>query len=137
MEAAESSMNRLIIKPPPEFTLAMERTATSLYSQCRTPIDLEMYTEYMEMMRAAARRADISLLMNMPEPEEWTRQLKEKAVVQNNSPNKKQTEAAESSRNCPITYPPPEHILVTEMMRAAILAMVEWDRCPEYVEMMP
>ena len=95
-----------------------------------------MHPEYIEMMRPAVRRVDIPLLMNMPEPEEWTRQLKEKAVVQNNSTKKKQTEAAESSRNCPITYLPPEHILVTEMMRAAILAMVEWDRDPDYVEMM-
>ena len=33
-------------------------------------VEWDRYPEYVEMMRAAIRRADIPLLMNMPEPEE-------------------------------------------------------------------
>ena len=58
------------------ITLAMERIAAALYVPGRTPIDREMYPEYMEMMRVAVRRVDIPLFMNMPEPKEWSRQQK-------------------------------------------------------------
>ena len=38
------------------------------------------------------RRADIPLLMNMPEPEEWSRQQQEKAEAQSTLPKEERME---------------------------------------------
>ena len=67
-----------------EATNKMEATDSSTMS--RTII--EYPPQYMQMMRAAVRRGDIKALMNMPDPDEWSRQQKEQAEAQN-SPVKK------------------------------------------------
>ena len=55
----------------------MKMEATNLSTPSRTPI--EYPPQYMEMMRDAIRWVDIKALMDMPDPEEWSRQQNEKA----------------------------------------------------------
>ena len=84
-------------------------------------VEWDRYPEYVEMMRDAIRRADIPLLMNMPEPEEWSRQQREKAEAQTNLQKQDQMEEKSEKEDSEISVEEKhdKHLLVIKVKNGA------------------